>query len=283
MHQKTFEFNSKDDLKLFGRIWMSPSPTPKGLVFLVHGLGEHSGRYADLADTFNQQGYHLAAFDLRGHGLSQGKRGHTPSYEHLLDDIEIFIKETQTRLPNKLPSFIYGHSLGGNLVLNFGLRRAADVSGYIATAPLIETAFEPPKAKLLAARVLSRILPTLTMKNGLEKPALSRDKAIVEAYESDPYVHDKLSARLGFTMLESGKYAAEHAADWKPKLLLMHGAADRICSCPASKAFAGAAGDNVDLVLWERGYHELHNDLEKEEVIAAMLQWLDHCSTSPAD
>jgi alpha-beta hydrolase superfamily lysophospholipase len=280
MNHTTFNFTSKDGLNLFGRLWTSPSPSPKGKVYLIHGLGEHTGRYADLAETFNQQGYHLAGFDLRGHGLSKGKRGHTPSYDHLLDDIQLFIKETQNRLPDNLPGFIYGHSLGGNLVLNFGLRRPSDMRGFIVTAPLIETAFEPPKAKLFAARVLSRIMPALTMKNGLERPALSRDQAIVEAYESDPYVHDLLSARLGFTMLESGKYALEHAAEWKAPLLLMHGTADRICSCPASEAFAQTAGTSIDLVLWEGGYHEIHNDLEKEKVILKMVHWMDHLTST---
>lgn len=164
-------------------------------------------------------------------------------------------------------------------MLSFGLQRSSDLTGFIATSPLIETAFAPPKVKLFAARVLSQIMPTLTMKNGLERPALSRDGGIVEAYESDPYVHDLLSARLGFDMLESGKSILDHAAEWKIPLLLMHGSADRICSAPASEAFAKAAGKSVDLVLWQDGYHELHNDLGKEEVISEMVCWLDRLSS----
>jgi alpha-beta hydrolase superfamily lysophospholipase len=122
-------------------------------------------------------------------------------------------------------------------------------------------------------------MPTLTMKNGLERPALSRDEVIVEAYESDPYVHDLLSARLGYDMLESGKSILEHAPEWKFPLLLLHGSADRICSAPASEAFAKAAGGTVDFVIRQYGYHELHNDLGKEEVILEIVHWLDRLST----
>lgn len=275
MNHTSFNFQSKDRLNLFGRAWISQNPQPQGLLYLVHGLGEHSGRYADIADVFNQSGYHLLGFDLRGHGLSEGPRGHTPDYDHLLDDIQTFMQQSQEKFQFDLPEFLYGHSLGGNLALNFGLQRSPQLYGMIVTSPLLQTAFEPPKTKLFAARILSRIMPALTLKSELETEALSRDQAIVDAYKNDPYVHDKLSARLGFEMLQQGDKALENASHWKLPLLLMHGTGDRICSCPASEEFAQAAGESVDLVLWEDNYHELHNDLEKEKVISKMIQWLD--------
>ncbi len=275
MNHTNFNFQSKDGLTLLGRIWLTHHSQPKGQLFLVHGLGEHSGRYADVAEILNQSGYHLLGFDLRGHGLSEGPRGHTPSYDLLLDDIEIFTQEGRKKIGMDLPEFLYGHSLGGNLVLNFGLQRSPKFTGMIVTSPLLETAFKPPEAKLLAAKIFSKLAPALTLTNGLETAALSRDQAIVEAYLSDPYVHDKLSAKLGYEMLDQGKYALEHASDWQQRLLLMHGTADRICSAPASQAFASAAGQEVDLVLWQDDYHELHNGLDKDKVIRRMVQWLD--------
>jgi len=275
MNHTNFNFLSTDGLNLFGRAWISRNPKLKGTVLLVHGLGEHSGRYANVAEIFNESGYHLIGFDLRGHGLSEGPRGHTPTYELLLDDIEGFIQESQRKFDLDLPEFLYGHSLGGNLVLNFGIQRSREFTGVIVTSPLLETAFSPPKVKLLAAKVFSKFMPTLTLNNGLETAALSRNQAIVEAYLSDPYVHDKLSAKLGYEMLDNGKYALNHANKWQHSLLLMHGTADRICSAPASQEFARAAGDHVDLVLWEDNYHELHNGLEKDKVISAMVQWMD--------
>ena len=275
MNHTTFNFTSKDELKIFARAWISQTQDPKGLLYLVHGLGEHTGRYDDLAESLNQSGYHLLGFDLRGHGLSEGPRGHTPDYDLMLDDIDTFIEASQEKFGFGPPKFLYGHSLGGNLVLNYGLQQRQQFTGVIATSPLLKTAFDPPKAKLFVAKFLSQIMPKLTLSSGLETQAISRDQAIVEAYENDPYVHDKVSAKLGHEMLERGKYVLEHAVEWQQPLLLMHGTADRICSTPASQEFARAAGDNVDLVLWEDNYHELHNDIEKEKVINEMIHWLD--------
>lgn len=276
MNHTHFNFTSDDGLTLFGRAWISLNAKPKGVVHLVHGLGEHSGRYAHLADALNQAGYHLLGFDLRGHGLSKGKRGHTPDYGHLLDDIQVFIQESQNRFASDLPAFLYGHSLGGILVINYGLRRStANLQGTIATAPLLRTAFEPPKVKLMAARVMAKLMPAFTLKSGLEVDALARDQAVVEAYQSDPFVHDNLSARLGHEMLKNGQTAMENASQWSLPLLLMHGTADRITSHKASQEFAKSAGDQVDLILWEDNFHEIHNDLEKENVIASVIQWLD--------
>jgi len=276
MNHTHFNFSSNDGLTLFGRAWISLNANPKGGVYLVHGLGEHSGRYAHLADALNQAGYHLMGFDLRGHGLSKGKRGHTPDYDHMLDDIQVFIQESQNRFASGMPAFLYGHSLGGNLVINYGLRRStANLEGIIATAPVLKTAFEPPKVKLKAAKVMAKLMPAFTLKSGLEVDALARDQAVVEAYQSDPYVHDSLSARLGHDMLTHGLTAMETASQWSLPLLLMHGTADRITSHKASQEFAESAGDLVKLILWEDNFHEIHNDLEKEKVITSIIQWLD--------
>jgi alpha-beta hydrolase superfamily lysophospholipase len=270
-----FNFYSKDGLKLFGRAWVSPASHIKGTVHLIHGLGEHSGRYAHVAKAFNAAGYHLVAFDLRGHGLSEGKRGHTPNLDHLMDDIETFMHESQSQLGNSGAKFIYGHSLGANLVLNYGLRRQPDISGVIATSPSLKFAFEPPKMKILMGKVMAKLVPSFTMSNGLELDALSRDKAVVKAYQDDVYVHDQISARLAMDLIESGLYVLEHTEDWKLPLLLIHGTEDRITSAKASKEFANKANDQVQLTLFEGSYHETHNDLDKQKVLATMVEWLE--------
>ena len=274
MNHTSFNFPSSDGLNLFSRAWISRNHKVKGLVYLVHGLGEHTGRYAHVAETLNDSGYHLIGFDLRGHGLSEGPRGHTPEYDFLLDDIDSFIASSQQKFDFNLSKFLYGHSLGGNLVLNYGLQHRQNFSGIIVTSPLLKTAFDPPKAKLFVAKFLSQIMPKLTLRSGLETQAISRDQAIVDAYVNDPYVHDKLSTKLGHDMLERGIYALEHATEWQQPLLLMHGTTDRLSSAPASQEFSKTAGENVDLVLWEENYHELHNDLEKEKVLQTMVEWL---------
>jgi len=275
MNHTSFTFSSKEGLSLLGRTWLSNREKPLGIVHLVNGLGEHSGRYAHVAETLNDAGYHFTGFDLRGHGLSEGKRGYTPDFEHLLDDIQISLTETASKFNRPLPIFLYGHSLGANLVLNYALRRKHDLAGVIATAPSLRLAFKPSKIKLLIGRLMAKIMPSFTMSNSLEIDALSRDKAVVKAYRDDVYVHDRISARLAIDLFESGQYALDHAQDWKIPLLLMHGTADRITSHQASQEFAEKSSKKVDLVFWEDYYHEIHNDFGSDAVLAKMITWLD--------
>jgi len=275
MNPKSFTFMSKDGLLLLGRAWMTTYPQPKGMLYLVHGLGEHSGRYDHIGKTLKKAGYHLVGFDLRGHGLSEGPRGHSPGFSHLMDDIRIFLNESTKYLGNSLPKFLYGHSFGGNLVINFGLRNHIEFKGAIVTSPALSTASPPPKTKVMLAKVFGNILPGISFKSGLKQDALSRDAAIVKAYQDDVYVHDTISARLGLDLLESGQAALENAQNWQAPLLLMHGTADQITSWTASQIFAEHAGDPVELHLWPNYYHELHNDFGSENVIQKMIGWLN--------
>ena len=275
MNHATFNFSTQDGLSLLGRIWKTPQQQPKGTVNLVHGIGEHSGRYAHIAEALGEAGYHLASFDLRGHGLSEGKQGHTPSFDHLLDDVQLFLESTRERLSPNLPNFLYGHSLGANIVINYCLRRPTELTGVIATAPSFALAFEPPAIKLLLGKIMAAIMPSFTMNNALELDDLARDKAVVKAYKDDPFVHDRLSARLAMDILESGRYALEHAQEWRLPLLLMHGTADGIGSHQASRDFSQKANSQVELILWDGYYHEIHNDIGKEKVIEKLLVWLD--------
>ena len=275
MNHTSFTFSSEEGLSLLGRTWISNREKPMGIVHLVNGLGEHSGRYAHVAETLNDAGYHFTGFDLRGHGLSEGKRGYTPDFEHLLDDIQISLTEIVSRLDRPLPIFLYGHSLGANLVLNYALRRKPDLAGVIATAPSLRLAFKPSKIKLFIGQLMAKIMPSFTMSNSLEIDALSRDKAVVNAYRDDVYVHDRISARLAIDLLESGEYVLNHAKKWELPLLLMHGTADRITSHQASQEFAEKTSEKVDLVFWEDYYHEIHNDFGSDAVLAKMITWLD--------
>jgi len=275
MERISFDFTSKDKLALFGRAWLSPNSTIKGVVNLIHGIGEHSGRYEHVGEAFTAAGYHLAAFDLRGHGLSDGKRGFSPSWDHLLDDIESFLVKSQNQIGQDLPQFLYGHSLGANLVLSYALRRKADLTGVIATGPSLKLAFEPPKFKLFLGKVLANVLPSFSMSSELETAALSRDAAVVKAYEDDVYVHDRISARLAMDLFASGQYALDHAEDWHLPLLLMHGTCDRISLYTATQQFANRGNGFIDLAIYDDCYHEIHNDLEKDKVITKMIAWLD--------
>jgi acylglycerol lipase len=268
-----FEFGWKtgDSLQLYAQGWQ-PETEPKGIVCLVHGLGEHSGRYTHLAAFLNQAGYALLAFDLRGHGKSQGQRGHAPSYEALMEDISHFLEEAAKGYPDR-PCFLYGHSLG-SMVINYALHRHPQLAGAIVTGPAFRPAFEPPAWKLTLGKILYNLWPTFSMSNELDRQALSRDPQVVRAYNDDPLVHDRLTARFGMDFLQAGLWALEHAAEFPLPLLLMHGGADRITSAQASREFAAKAGDRCTLKIWDGFYHEIHNEPEKEQVFAYLLEWL---------
>jgi alpha-beta hydrolase superfamily lysophospholipase len=274
---KTYEsgWENKDGVKFYLCGW-EPNEKPKAVVVLVHGHGEHVGRYTHVAEAFTKAGYALVGFDLRGHGKSGGPRGHAPSYEALMDDIAVFLEQVIRRYP-KLPMFIYGHSLGGNLVLNFILRRRPNAVGAIVTAPWLKLAFDPPAAQVSLARIMNKIAPGFTQHSKLDTKALSHDAQVVKAYNNDPLVHDKISARLYLGMYDSGLLALEHAAEFPIPLLLMHGTADQITSYNASREFAERGGEKVTWRAWDGLYHEIHNEPQKAEVLKTMTVWMNSC------
>lgn len=267
-----WKWKTKDGLELWARGWKPENP--KAVVVLVHGHGEHANRYQHVAEAFVAAGYAMQAFDVRGHGQSSGPRGHTPSYENLMNDITDFIGDAQQRYPG-LPVFLYGHSMGGNQVINYALRSPKALKGVIATGPWLRLAFDPPTAQVMVAKFLNNIAPSFSLASGLSQAALSRDPEIVTKYASDPLVHDKISVKLYTSIYGNGLWALEHAADLKIPMLLMHGSADKLTSAPASQEFAQKAGNLVTLRIWDGFYHEVHNEPEKAEVIQVMIAWLD--------
>ena len=278
MKYMEFQFKTNDGSILYAREWR-PEKDLRGMICLVHGLGEHSGRYAHLAVVLTQEGYALLTYDQRGHGQSLGQRGHVPSYESLLNDIDSFGLESARRFPN-MPLFLYGHSLGGNLVLNYVLRRKSKFVGVIATSPWLRLAFEPSALKVKLALIMNKLWPTFSQSNGLDQSALSHDISVVDAYRVDPYVHDQISARLFSAVYQAGFWAIENAAQFNKPLLLMHGEGDRITSVKATKEFAEQVQQDCTLKIWKGLYHELHNELEKAEIIEYLISWLK--SKTPA-
>ena len=266
------EWQSGDGLHFYGCGW-EPDGKIKASIALVHGLGEHVGRYARVGEAFANAGYALMGFDLRGHGKSGGPRGHTPGYDILMDDVALLLEQIETRYTD-LPGFLYGHSLGGNLVLNYALRRRPRVTGVIVTSPWLKLAFEPPVFQVTVGRLMNRIAPGFTQNSGLETAALSRDPEVVKAYVNDPLVHDKITARLFVELYESGLWALEHASDFPLPLLLMCGTGDRIISAEAGRQFAERGGEKVTWLAWDGWYHEIHNEPEKTQVLTTMFQWM---------
>ncbi len=272
---RTFEtkWKTRDGLDIYARGW-EPDGAAKAVVCLVHGLGEHVNRYANVGAAFTKSGYALFGFDQRGHGKSGGARGHTPSYDALMDDIDDLLAQAEQRYP-KLPRFLYGHSMGGGEVLNYVLRRKPSLAGVIATGPFLRLAFAPPAFKVTLGRFMNNIAPGFTQASGLETAAISRDQKVVDAYIKDPLVHDKISARQFVAVYDAGLWALEHASEFPLPLLIMHGGADRLTSAQATREFAQKGNKNITLHIWDDWYHEIHNETEQAEVFKMMTIWMD--------
>jgi acylglycerol lipase len=272
----SFELNwkSKDGLDLFGRAWEPGERKPKAVICHVHGLGEHSGRYVHVAQAFTKAGYAMLSFDLRGHGRSGGLRGHISSIDDYMLDIDSLFEQALARYPG-LPMFLYGHSIGAVQVLSYCLRRKPDLKGVIATGPSLHTAVEYQKIKVIMAKALGALFPTVTIPSGLKSGDLSRDQAVVQAYINDPLVHDRASLGFGKSMLEANRWVLDHAAEFSLPLLLIHGKEDRIAFPSNSTEFAAPLKDKCTLMLWDGLYHEVHNEPEKADVLNAMTIWMD--------
>jgi len=272
MIHKEFDINLYNT-KFYGQYFQ-----PKivnAVVVLIHGMGEHSKRYEKhVIPFYNQNSIGVLTYDQLGHGLTEGKRGHNPGFEAVLDCVRAMLEKANNIFGDK-PTFLYGHSMGGNVAINYVLRRENHLSGVIATSPFLRLAFDPPSWKITLGKALQKITPSITMANELELEAISRDLNEVEAYRKDPWIHDQISPNYSIVFMETGEWAIEHTGQLSIPMLLMHGTGDRLTSYKASKDFADKAGKKVELQLFDNAYHELHNDLIKKEVLENMIMWIN--------
>jgi len=270
---ETFALPTEDGIRLHVRSWM-PSGGARGVVCIVHGMGEHGGRYADVASALVRAGLAVYAVDQRGHGLTPGKRGHAPSAERLALDAIRFVGMAGARHPG-LPVFLYGHSMGGNVALSCAIRCRPPIAGLILTSPWLRLAFDPPKAKLVIGRIASRVWPKLTMKTGLGN-SLYRNPAQSEADSRDPLLHNRISAAMFFSIRDEGERSLREARrELRVPVLLMHGTEDTVTSFAASRELAETLRGRCEFVAWEGGWHELHNDVDREEVLERIIGWID--------
>lgn len=246
---------------------------PAMVVCLIHGLGEHSGRYTNMAQYYVSQGVEVVSFDLRGHGKSGGQRGHSDDFQQMLRDIDRFLYKASA-IDVEKPHFIYGHSLGGTLAIKYALSHSGEFKGVILSAPMLKPAFEPPKWKVLLGRYLQLIWPRLSLSNEVDINALTRDKALLDSYKNDPLSHDRISAKFGTQLLEQGEQLLEEASVVDFPILMMHGNADELTCHKASTIFAECAGQQCTLKIWEDFYHELHHEPEKEDVFNYCIDWM---------
>jgi alpha-beta hydrolase superfamily lysophospholipase len=263
-----------DQLKIHGKVWQPLPGTPThAVIALVHGMGEHSGRYRRLAEFFTARGIAVISYDQRGHGKSEGKQGHITHYNQLLDGIDELLEKTRLQFKNK-PIFLYGHSMGGNLVLNYALKKPNTVKGIVVTGPWLRLAFDPPAIQVKLANLMRNLYPGFSQASGLKTENLSRDPEVVKAYTRDRLVHDRITASFFVNLYQAGLYALQHANELKVPALLMHGGSDKITSAQASEEFAKKASLVTQFHLWDGMYHEIHNEPEREVVLTKVFDWI---------
>ena len=246
----------------------------RGVVILVHGLGEHAGRYDHVAHQLNAWGFAVRGYDQCGHGESGGAPGSLPNDTRLLDDLADIVDSTRARMDKGTPLIVLGHSMGGLVAGRFVSLGMRPVDALVMSSPALNpglSAFQ----KLLVA-VLPKLFPNLCVGNGLNASYISHDPAVVAAYQSDKLVHDRISARLARFIATAGPATVALAPQWKVPTLLMYAGDDRLVQPQGSRDFAAAAPKAlVTTHCFEGLYHEIFNELDAAPVFATLRQWLD--------
>jgi alpha-beta hydrolase superfamily lysophospholipase len=264
---------ASDGLRLYVRRRQVESA--RATVIIVHGFGEHSGRYGALTDYLISRAYSVTAYDHRGHGLSDGLPGHVESFSEYEADLDKII--ASVRAQSESPTvYVVGHSMGGLVALRYLARKNNAVAGAIISAPLIAVAVAVPAHKLMIARVSARMAPRMRLDNELNPAALSRDPEVGKAYAADPLVNRKVSARWFAEATSAMEEVKEMAPQVILPVLIMHGSKDRIASVDATrKLFERIGSPDKELEVYEGLYHELFNEPEKFEVFERVAGWLD--------
>ncbi|EXX85077.1 alpha/beta hydrolase [Paenibacillus darwinianus] len=270
--QETFMLHAADGAALHVSLALPAAGESESVVCIVHGIGEHGGRYAVVAEALTGRGAAVFALDHRGHGRSQGKRGHA-SVRNMTDDAVLLLLAASARFPGR-PLFLYGHSMGGNVALSCALRHRPAIDGLILSSPWLRLAFNPPWWKLAIGRLIGRLLPSMTMSTGLDSGALYRNGEQSRRDSYDELMHTRVSSELFFSIMDEGCRSVAEAGALNVPTLILHGTEDRVTSFAASRETAERAGQRCEFVAWEGGYHELHHDREAERVLAFIGEWV---------
>lgn len=248
--------------------------TLRGVVLLVHGLGEHVGRYDHVARQLNDWGFAVRGYDQYGHGESGGLRGGLPTDNRLLDDLADVVDSTRARMQANTPLILLGHSMGGLVAGRFVSLAIRPVDALVMSSPALDPGLNAVQKILLA--VLPRIAPNLRVGNGLDASLISHDPATVAAYRADKLVHDRVSGRLARFIAEGGPATVALASTWKVPTLLLYAGADKLVNPAGSHAFAAAAPKSVvSSHCFESLFHEIFNELKSTPVFAELKKWLD--------
>ena len=250
----------------------------RGQIVLVHGLGEHMGRYQHVIQHLNDWGFAVRTYDQYGHGKSSGKRGCLPSQNRLLDDLALVMDDTRKYMAAQnhanTPLILLGHSMGGLVAARFVSLAIRPVDALVLSSPALGAKLKGIDKLLLA--ILPKITPNLAVPNGLDASKISHDPEVVKAYLADPLVHNKISPRLGKWIMGNGAATLELAGTWHVPTLLVFAGKDKLVDPAASRMFTSLAPKSIlQSTCYENLYHEIFNEVDSSPVFGELRTWLE--------
>lgn len=270
-----FPFIALDGETLAVQDWpLAEERKPRAMVLLVHGLGEHAGRYDHVARRLNAWGFVVRGYDQYGHGESSGLPGGLSSDNRLLDDLADVIDDTRAQMAPSMPLILLGHSMGGVVAARLVALGLQPVDGLVLSSPALDAGLKCWQKTLLA--LFWRIAPDLRVGNGFKPRLISHDPQMVAAYRGNPLIHHRISARLARFIVQAGMAVRAQASRWRVPTLLLYAGADKLVSPQGSRDFAAAApAPWAQSQCFEDMYHEIFNEVEREQVFTRLKRWLD--------
>lgn len=247
-------------------------------VVITHGVGEHSGRYDNVVRRLLPKGITIWALDHRGHGKSEGPRGHILRFGEYIDELNTLVQMLRKDLPEGMKCFILGHSMGGLIALNFALRYPDMIDGVILSSPSLGLTAKPPVIKATLGMIMSSIWPGLTLSNELDKSKISHDREVVRAYLNDPLVHDRISARWFTEFISAIRTVNSLASKMEVPILMQLAGEDYLVNANASKSFfEKLVLKDKTLYVYDGLYHEIYNEQEEQraKVLTDLENWLE--------
>jgi len=274
--EKNGTLTSADGVKIFYRHY--PAESERARMVIAHGLGEHSGRYGNVVERLLPKGISVWVPDHQGHGQSEGTRGHVLNFSQYLSDLRLSVELAGEDRPPGMNCFLLGHSMGGLIALHFAQQFPDIIDGVIASSPALGMAIEIPGAKKVLGSFMSTIWPAMTMSNELDATKISHDPQVVRAYESDPLVHDRVSARFFTEFLAAMDTVHERASSLKVPTLLQVAADDHLVNARSSVQFFEKLDlEDKTLYVYDGRYHEIYNEDEnlRRQVLKDLEDWLE--------